>query len=68
MSIKAFHFLFVVVSILLCGFLTYWGIAGWRSSGSLGQLAFGGGAMVAGAGLLVYGRYVMKKLRGMSYL
>ena len=68
MSIKAFHFVFVALSILLCGFVAFWGIGGWRSSGSLGQLAFGGGGMLAGALLLVYGRYVIRKLRGMSYL
>jgi len=68
MSLKAFHFLFVATSILLCGFVAIWGITQWRESGSWGRLAFGGGAIVAGGALVLYGRYVMKKLRGMNYL
>ncbi len=68
MSLKAFHFLFVAISILLCGFVAIWGITQWRENGSWGSLAYGAGAIVAGAALVVYGRYVMNKLRGMSYL
>jgi hypothetical protein len=34
----------------------------------MGPLLFGCGALLAGAGLVVYGRYVFKKLKGMSYL
>jgi hypothetical protein len=68
MSIKAFHFVFVAVSILLCVFVAVWGVSSWRSSGEPGQLVFGGGAIVSGMVLLIYGRYVMRKLRGMSYL
>jgi hypothetical protein len=68
MGIKAFHLVFVAVSILLCGFLAVWGVLSWRSSGDAWQLVFGGGAIGAGIGLVIYGRHVLRKLKGMSYL
>ncbi|MCL4180237.1 MAG: hypothetical protein KJ072_21150 [Verrucomicrobia bacterium] len=68
MGIKTFHLLFVALSLLLCLFVGGWGIAGWRSGGTVGQLWFGCGGLVAGVGMVAYGRYVFRKLRGMSYL
>jgi hypothetical protein len=68
MSLKAFNYFFVSFSILLCMVLGGWGIRAWWSEGDLGQLWFGGGWFLAAAGLLAYGRYVLKKLSGMSYL
>lgn len=68
MGIKAFHLVFVVMSFLLCLFVGGWGIQGWRAGGGIGPLLFGCGALLTGMGLVVYGRYVLRKLRGMSYL
>lgn len=68
MGIKAFHIIFVVVSLALCLFVGVWGIREWRAGGGVGQLLFGCGGFVVGLSLVVYGRYVLKKLRGMSYL
>jgi hypothetical protein len=68
MGIKAFHFVFVAVSILLCVFLAVWGLSSWRSTGQAGHLVLGCGAILTGMVLLVYGRYVLRKLKGMSYL
>lgn len=68
MGIKTFHLVFVAVSLLLCLFVAGWGVHGWRAGGGLGQLLFGCGALVVAVGLVGYGRYVLRKLRGMSYL
>jgi hypothetical protein len=68
MGIKAFHLVFVALAFLLCLFVGGWGIQGWRSGGGIGQLLFGSGALCVGAGLVGYGRYVLRKLKGMSYL
>jgi hypothetical protein len=68
MGIKAFHLVFVVMSFLLCLFVGGWGIQGWRAGGGVGQLLFGCGGLLVAVGLVGYGRYVLRKLRGMSYL
>lgn len=68
MGIKAFHLVFVALAFLLCLFVGGWGIQGWRAGGGIGQLMFGSGALCVGAGLVGYGRYVLRKLKGMSYL
>ena len=68
MGIKAFHFVFVSLSILLCLFVAGWGIQSWRAGGGVGQLLFGCGGLLAGAGMVGYGRYALRKMKGMSYL
>jgi hypothetical protein len=68
MGIKAFHLVFVALSLALCLFVGGWGILSWRAGGGVGHLLFGCGGLVAAGALAVYGRYVLKKLRGMSYL
>jgi hypothetical protein len=68
MGIKTFHLVFVALSLLLCLFVGGWGIQGWLAGGGVGQLLFGCGALCVGVGLVAYGRYVLRKLKGMSYL
>lgn len=68
MSLKAFHIAFVIITVLasflvgglMChAFLREGG--GWNAVGALA--AFG-----TGVGLIYYGRYVLKKLKHISYL
>jgi len=69
MSLKAFHIVFVTVTTLTSlvvsgiGFAKYFG-----GSGDLVNLALGVGGMAFAGALLVYGRYVLKKLQHISYL
>lgn len=68
MSLKAFHIFFVTVSILFAI-----GFAGWcfhnYSEQKLGRdLVFGILSLLAGLGLLLYGRAVLRKLKNVSYL
>ena len=68
MSLKAIHIVFVTVSILLClGFGT-WSFVRYFEEPRALDLAFGIGSILAGIGLVFYGRYVLKKLKDISYL
>ncbi len=69
MSLKAFHIVFVTVTTLTSlvvagiGVVKYFG-----GNGDLVNLALGVGGMAFAGALLVYGRYVLKKLQHISYL
>jgi 4-amino-4-deoxy-L-arabinose transferase-like glycosyltransferase len=70
MSLKAFHVVFVSTCVLFCVGLACWSLWQWRAAadGGLGWLLYGMGWLAAGIGLMVYGRIVLKKLKGISYL
>ncbi len=68
MSLKAFHLVFVTVSgILGLGFGS-WAIADYQRSGSTESLWWGIGSLAGTAALVVYGRWFMRKLKGVGYL
>jgi hypothetical protein len=68
MSLKAFHLVFVALSILLCLGLGIGSLVRWWSQGGTGNLMYGVGWLAASVGLVFYGRRVLRKLKGMSYL
>lgn len=68
MSLKAFHIVFVFVSTLLCLGFGAWAIMKYRSDGDIAALVCGVGAVGGGVGLMVYGRWFLRKLQGVSYL
>jgi hypothetical protein len=68
MSLKAFHIVFVIVTVLASlvvgglfarHFLQAGGV--WNAIGAVGSFA-------AAVGLIYYGKYVLKKLKHISYL
>lgn len=69
MSLKAFHIVFVILTTT-----TSLVVAGLELNkffsplGSLSNLAMGVGGLLAAVALVVYGRYVLKKLQHISYL
>ena len=69
MSLKTVHIIFIASSVLLA-----FGFAGWcfhqyfSEGAGLAELGFGVLSTVAGGALLVYGRYMLRKLKHMSYL
>ncbi len=68
MSLKAFHILFVILTTttsLVVGGLE---LSKFFSGGTIANLAMGTGGLVAAVALVVYGRYVLKKLQHISYL
>ena len=68
MSLKAFHVVFVLVSTVLCLGFGAWAIAEYRSKGDLAALVGGLGSFAVCVALLVYGRWFLRKLKGVSYL
>lgn len=57
MSLKAFHFLFILLSILLAAGCSVWAFANGVGAG------FGGSCAVAAVALSVYGVYFLRKTR-----
>ncbi|MCB1126825.1 MAG: hypothetical protein KDM81_10035 [Verrucomicrobiae bacterium] len=68
MSLKAFHLLFIVVSILLALGFGVWELATYRDGGATVDLVMGSASLVAAVGLGFYLRAVLKKLKNVSYL
>jgi hypothetical protein len=68
MSLKAFHVVFIFASILLAFGVAAWSIVHYFDGRRLMDLLFGAGWALTGIGLIFYGRYVLKKLKHISYL
>lgn len=68
MSLKAFHIVFITASVLLSFGFGAWSLVGYSDYGRTTDLIFGAVSIAIGVGLIAYGRYVLKKLRGISYL
>jgi hypothetical protein len=67
MSLKAFHVIFITAACALAFGCGVWGLKTFFSAaGQPGDLAFGLGALATGVGLLLYERYVLKKLKNMD--
>ena len=67
MSLKLVHIVFVVAATLLSFGVSAWSFIGFRQQGELVGLIFGVGWLLAGIGLVVYGRRIVRKLRSLSY-
>jgi len=68
MSLKAFHIVFVIVTTLTALFCGAWLCYEYSSSKDLSQLLGGLLSFVAAAGLVWYGKVVLRKLKHISYL
>ncbi len=68
MSLKAFHIVFVTVSIVLCLGFGVWGVREYRMEQDLSALVAGIASLLACVVLAVYGRWFLRKLKGVSYL
>ena len=69
MSLKTFHIIFVVLTTVVSLFISAWSFVQYFSEErETSDLAMGIGGAFAACVLLVYGRYVLKKLRYISYL
>jgi len=68
MSLKAFHIVFIVASILLAFGFAAWALMNGGEEGGSSLKFYGIGSAVVGAALIAYAFYVLKKLRHVSYL
>jgi len=68
MSLKAFHVVFVTISVLLALGFSAWAFREWVLRDEWATLAGGVGSILGAAVLVVYGRWFLRKLQGVSYL
>jgi len=65
MSLRAFHLLFIVLSVGLSLFFAAWALGQYRMEAGLGYAAAAVAAMAAGAGLAAYGAAFRRKTRSL---
>jgi chromate transport protein ChrA len=68
MSLKAFHIVFIAASILLAFGFAAWAFVQYADSRRTVELVYGISSAVVGVVLIGYGKYVLRKLRHISYL
>ena len=68
MSLKSFHIVFVTCAVLFSGWFGFWALSAFEKSGDGVMLTLCLASFLAAGGLLVYGVWFLKKLRGWSYL
>ena len=69
MSLKTFHLVFVTAACALAFGCAVWALQNYRSpEGRLGDLLFAVGSVLAGAALIAYERYFLKKTKDVGYL
>jgi hypothetical protein len=66
MSLKAFHLLFVIASVVLAFGFAAWAFEAYSSRGEGGTLLLALLSLLFGVGLVVYGVRVRTKLKGMG--
>ena len=68
MSLKAFHIVFIVVSVLLAFGIGVWGVYYHLTIGNVWYLVMGLGCFIIGVALVVYGINFLHKLKHIGYL
>lgn len=68
MSLKAFHIVFVIASVLMLALFGLWAVRDYARSGSGMNLGFGVAAFAGAAVLVGYGRWFLRKLKHVGYL
>ncbi|PYJ87502.1 MAG: hypothetical protein DME22_01395 [Verrucomicrobia bacterium] len=68
MSLKAFHIVFVIASILLAFGFGAWSYFDYRDQGATADLVYAIASTLAGVILVIYFKAVLRKLKNISYL
>ena len=65
MSLRAFHLLFIALSIVLAAFFAAWAVGQYRVEHHIGYAVAAMAALVSGAGLAAYGAAFQRKTRNL---
>jgi hypothetical protein len=68
MSLKAFHVVFLVASLMLAAWTAWWSWGRWAAGDGGAWLALAVSCAAAIGALAVYGWWFLQKTRGVSYL
>jgi hypothetical protein len=63
MSLRAFHLLFIGLSVVMCAFCAAWAFGAYRAAHQVGTLVAAILSLVACAGLAAYGTAFQRKTR-----
>jgi hypothetical protein len=65
MSLRAFHLLFIALSVALCGFVAAWAMGQYRAGHDPAYAMATAGSIATAAGLAAYGRLFQRKTRNL---
>ena len=65
MSLRAFHLLFIALSIVLAAFCAAWAMEQYRVGHQVGFIVTAAGSIVGAGGLAVYGTAFQRKTRNL---
>ena len=65
MSLRAFHLLFIALSVVLVAFFAAWAAAQYRLEHQIGYAVIAGLALASGGALAVYGAKFQRKTRNL---
>ena len=63
MSLRAFHIIFIIATIVLSLYVALWGIHEFSAERSLGALGLAGLFLVAAVALMIYGKKTLTKFK-----
>ena len=63
MSLRAFHIIFIIATIVLSLYVALWGIREFSAERSLGALALAAVFLVAAVALMIYGKKTLTKFK-----
>lgn len=63
MSLRAFHIVFIIVTVVLSLYVALWGIQQYAEERSMGALGLSLTFLVAAVGLMIYGKKAFRKLK-----
>ena len=66
MSLRAFHLLFIALSVVLTAFFAAWAFGEYRANNALSYAATGVGSLAAGVALAIYGVAFQKKTKRLT--
>jgi hypothetical protein len=65
MSLKAFHLLFITLSVILTAFFAAWAIGQYSAARDITYAVVAGGSLAAGLGLVLYVTKFQRKTRNL---